>query len=273
MGITIHYTLISNEYEAVLSAILAAEKMARESGYKVEEVAEEVRVCYLKLAMQLRWRSPEDSKRYLEERYGGCREEVLDEVPDEPPWCWIAVNYPMPGYYTYAVPWISREEGRPTRYEGIVVSIPTAEPFTLAFYKLGEYYVCDGSTKTQPFTVDEVKPNLEYHKWICRLLRMLRERGGWWSFYVSDEGEYYETLDESKLLKNFEVSSKMIFMLANAVDKMFEAEELGGGAQVGGKIDVRSLRKRLEGLYEEDQDDHRSSYQSSLDDFMEVDEG
>ena len=270
MGITIHYTLISNEYEAVLSAILAAEKMARESGYEVEEVAEEARVCYLKLSMQLRWRSPEDSKRYLEERYGGCREEVLDEVPDEPPWCWIAVNYPMPGYYTYAVPWISREEGRPTRYEGIVVSIPTAEPFTLAFYKLGEYYVCDGSTKTQPFTVDEVKPNLEYHKWICRLLRMLRERGGWWSFYVSDEGEYYETLDERRLMESFEVSSRIIYGIASALEEAAEELEVEVEGEVGGKVDVKRLRRSLKELYEEGRG---SSYQSSLDDFMEVDEG
>lgn len=260
MGITIHYTLITRDYNTVVLSILTAKRLAEASRYTIREISENAYVSYSPFTIPLRWRSPEDTKEYLKEVWNGYREEVLIDVPDEPPWPWIKVDYPEPGYYTYATPWILTESGKPTEYEGVEVSIPTAEPFTMAFYRIGEYYVCDSFTKTQAFTVDEVSPNTEFHKWICHLLKILERGGDWWSFYVGDEAEYYYTLDERKIYESFEANSKIIYSIASMLDRY--AERIGGSVEVGGRIDLRRLRKKYEEVL------GRQAYQSSLDEFV-----
>ena len=261
MGITIHYTLITRDYKTVVLSILTAKKLAEESGYAVREISEKAYVSYSPFTLPLKLRSPEYAKEYLREVWRGYREEVLIDVPDEPPWPWIAIDYPEPGYFTYATPWILSRSGKPTIYEGVEVSIPTAEPFTMAFYRIGEYYICDNFTKTQAFTVDEVKPNTQFHKWICRLLKFLEREGDWWSFFVGDEAEYYDTLDESKIVDSYESVARIIYTIAVSLDK--HAEKIGGSVEVGGRIDVRRLRKK----HEEASEDRRA-YQSSLDEFI-----
>lgn len=245
MGITIHYTLITEDCQTVLMAVNAVRESARKMGYDVREVCEEVHISFSKSALPRQWRDSEKTREYLEDVWRGYREGALEEVPEEPPFAWIAVDYPEPGWYTYATPWILGKAGKPSRLEGVMAAVDTAEPFTVAFYKLGRYYICDDFTKTQAFTVDEVGPNTEYHKWICHTLKLLERSGRWWSFRVLDEAEYYDTLDESKIVEGFEAVSKMLYTLTAAMDKL--AEEHGFSVSVGGgKVDVRRLRKKYE---------------------------
>ena len=133
----------------------------------------------------------------------------------------------------------------------------------MVFYKLGRYYVCDGFTKTQAFTADEVGPNTEFHKWICHFLRRLREDGVWWNFYVSDEAGYYETLDESRIIDGFRATNALIYALARELDKAMEEEGLDFVLSIGGRdVDIRGMRKRTEGL------ERSAKRQTTLDDYM-----
>ena len=266
MGITIHYTLITDHYPTVLMSIKLVEEAALRLGYKVERIEEDGYVEYSTFSLKLEWRDPEGTKMYLKERWGGFIETPLQEVPDEPPWPWIAINYPMDGWHTYATPWTLSKKGRPARFEGVVVDCGTAEPFSMVFYKIGRYYVCDGFTKTQAFTVDEVGPNTQFHKWICHVLKKLEKDGVWWNFYVGDEAEYYETLDESKIVDGFQLCNKLIYSLAEQVDKIFEEQGVDIGLSIGGRdVDIRRMRKRAEEL----EGSGRTGRQSVLDEFEE----
>ncbi len=271
MGITIHYTLITDNYETVLMAVNTAREYAVKNQYEIEEVNREVYISYSPIAAPLKWGDPENTKRYLEARWGGYREEILLELPEEPPWPWIVVDYPEKDWYTYATPWILSRRGGDSRLEGVIISIDTAEPFTMAFYNIGGYYVCDGFTKTQAFTTDEVTPNTLFHKWICSLLKYLERSGGWWNFYVHDEAEYYEMMDESKITQSFQALNRMIYSIASALDET--AEENGMRVDVGGgKVDIRGLRKKIGEIYSEDFNSEkiqrrRNLYQSRLDEF------
>jgi len=272
MGITIHYTLITEDYETVLMAIKTAREYALKNQYKVEEINKEVYVSYSQIASPLKWGDPENTKRYLEAKWGGYREEILLQLPEEPPWPWIVVDYPEKGWYTYATPWwMNSKNGEESRLEGVIISIDTAEPFTMAFYNIGGYYVCDDFTKTQAFTADEVTPNTLFHKWICSLLKYLEKNGRWWNFYVHDEAEYYETMDESKITQSFEAVNRLIYGLASALDEV--AEKTGMRVDVGGgKVDIRESRKKIAEIYSEDFNSEktqrqRKPYQSRLDEF------
>lgn len=263
MGVTIHYTLITSSYETVLNSVKSVREYAG-ARYLVEDVKKKAYLTYSILTAPLKEEDLEEVRRYVVKRYGGYREEVLGQVPDEPPWPWIAVDYPRRGFYTYAVPAIDEAGvGRPVECEGVIVSNKYAEPFTATFYKIGGHYVCDGSTKTQPFTVEEVEPNIEFHKWVCHVLYILGEGGGWRSFYVSDEAGYWESFSEERILESFKQSSMFIYMFAGLVDKVVEG--VGGAVKVGGRIDVRGMRKTYEEVYGGSQRIGRR--QTSLDEF------
>jgi len=104
MGITIYYTLITGHYPTVLMSIKLAEEAGLRQGYRVERVANDGYVEYSIFSLRLEWRGLEEAKGYLKERWGGFVEGPLQEVPDDPPWPWIAANHPMNGWYTYATP-------------------------------------------------------------------------------------------------------------------------------------------------------------------------
>ena len=266
MGITIHYTLITDHYPTVLMSIKLTKETGLSQGYRVEDIEEGGYVEYSKFSLGLEWIEPEETKRYLEERWGGFIETPLQEVPDDPPWPWITVNYPFEGWYTYAIPWTLSKRGKPTKFEGVIVDCGTAEPFSMVFYKLGRYYVCDGFTKTQAFTVDEVGPNTQFHKWICHVLKKLERDGRWWNFYVNDEAEYYETLDESKIVDSFQVCNILIYSLAEQVDKIFEEQGVDVGLSIGGRdVDIRKMRKKAEEI----ERSSRPSRQTLLDEFRD----
>jgi len=266
MGITIHYTLITDHYPTVLMSIKLTKETGLSQGYRVEDIEEGGYVEYSKFSLGLEWIEPEETKRYLEERWGGFIETPLQEVPDDPPWPWIAVNYPFEGWYTYAIPWTLSKRGKPTKFEGVIVDCGTAEPFSMVFYKLGRYYVCDGFTKTQAFTVDEVGPNTQFHKWICHVLKKLERDGRWWNFYVNDEAEYYETLDESKIVDSFQQCNMLIYSFAEQVDKIFEERGVDVGLSIGGRdVDIRKMRKKAEEVGRSS----RPSRQTLLDEFRD----
>ena len=278
MGITIHYTLITDDLETVMASIKITKELAMKNGYDVEEVDRDVGVCYSPFSMRMDWRNPEGTKEYLKECWKGYREEVLEVVPDEPPWPWIAIDYPEKGWYTYATPWILYDnKSRPSRLQGVVVTIDTAEPFYMCYYTIGKYYICNNFTKTQAFVTNEVEPNTLYHKWICHLLKYLERNGRWWNFYVADESEYYYTLDESKITESFQKVNSILYTLASIIDEV--AEKLGGEVSIGGgNVDIRKMRKNIEEVYREDyevDEKPRRPYQSTLDEFINrrVDEG
>jgi hypothetical protein len=257
MGITIHYTLITDDFETALMCIRLAEESALKSGYRVERIERDGYVKYLPICMWID-KDVESTKSYLRERWGGYREKSLTTVPEEPPWAWLAEDFPRKGYYSYATPsFLSREDLHraslwspifdltPVRLEGVVVDCGTAETFKMVFYKLGEFYICDGFTKTQPFTVDEVEPNIRFHKWICHLLRAVRD-GRWWNFYVSDEAEYYETLDESKIVNSFQVCGMLIYAIASELVKASQEHGMDFDVTVGGKVSIKKMMEKVE---------------------------
>ena len=129
---------------------------------------------------------------------------------------------------------------------------------------------CDPATVSQPFTMDEVKPNIRYHKWICGTLqKIVHSSLLWWHTYVSDEGDYYETFDESKLREAFAATGRMIYMFAAALDEALEKADARFSISVGGKVDVRELRKKGEELRgEAEAGELPESRQTTLDEFL-----
>jgi len=127
----------------------------------------------------------------------------------------------------------------------IVDGCASAGRFTLIFRKCGRYYTSSYSTKTQPFTADEVEPNLRWHKWVCTLLKKL-ERLKWRSFYVHDGAGYYDTWDESKIIKEFQLHAQFFYKFMTTYDEMAEKQGLYTLFILGGRrvLDVRRLRKR-----------------------------
>jgi hypothetical protein len=292
MGVTIHYTLITRDPATVLQALMTVAEEAKRGGYEYEEISTEGRVLYMRNIMPLRdTRDFKEVLDYLEEKYGGFRalDEPLDEFPEDPPFAFVVLGYPDQDSFMYAIPWLSlptygsyardRIEGVPTSVEGVIVYPPqvgdkyTAESFDLLFYKVGRWYICNGFCKTQPFTMDEVEPNIRYHKWICGALQRIVDSSPlWWHTYVSDEGDYYETLDESKLREAFAATGRMIYMFAAALDEALEKADARFSVSVGGgKINIRKLRKKA-GEHEEgaeaEEEEYGYSRQTTLDEFL-----
>jgi hypothetical protein len=270
MGVTIHYTFITRDPATVIRACRTVAEEAGRAGYRCEEVSSEGRALYMRSIIPLHdiggFKEVKEVLDYLRERFGGFRalDEPLDGLPEDPPFAFIVLSYPDEDSFMYATPWLSlptyrsydRAEGAPTSVEGIMVYPPqvddryTAESLDILFYKIGRWYICSGFCKTQPFTADELEPNIAYHKWICDVLRKIIDVSVlWYHAYVHDEGNYYETLNELKLREAFTSSSVAIYMLANALDKALEEEDANYTVSVGGdKVDVRRLRKRAEEL-------------------------
>jgi hypothetical protein len=288
MGVTIHYTFITRDPATVIRACRTVVEEAGRAGYRCEEVSSEGRVLYMRNIMPLH--DVGDFKEvldYLRERFGGFRalDEPLDKLPEDPPFAFVVLGYPDQDSFMYAIPWLSlptygsyardRIEGVPTSVEGVIVYPPkiddkyTAESLDILFYKVGRWYICNGFCKTQPFTMDEVEPNIRYHKWICGALQRIVDSSLlWWHTYVHDEAGYYQSFDESKLREAFAATSRMIYMLAAALDETLEKADANYTISVGGdKIDIRKLRKKGEELRGE-ASEHPESRQTTLDEFL-----
>lgn len=224
MGISIHYTLITSDPLTVVHSVNMVKHFAKPK-YRTVPVADSGTLLMEKIIIP-------DSlcaglEDYLKKRYGGFRSELIN-VPEEPPFAYLIRTHDG---YTYGYPSfkLKRLKGRQVKLEGVAVRIPSAEDFRLAFYKVGRYYICDDSTKTQPFQYDEVEANIRFHIWICKTLKSLETTGKWWHYYISDEGGYYESGDEKKLMENFELSASIIWSLASGLKKAGCDVEVGKG--------------------------------------------
>jgi len=286
MGVTIHYTLITCDPATVCNACRIAVEEATRAGYRCEEVSTEGRVLYMRNIMPLRdTRDFKEVLDYLEEKYGGFRalDEPLDEFPEDPPFAFVVLGYPDQDSFMYAIPWLSLptygsyvREGVPTSVEGVIVYPPkiddeyTAESLNILFYKVGRWYICNGFCKTQPFKANELEPNVAYHKWVCGVLRKVIDISMfWYHTYVHDEAGYYQSFDESKLREAFTSMSIAVYMFATALDKMLEKADANYTVSVGGKVDVRKLRKKGEELRgEAEAGELPESRQTTLDEFL-----
>ena len=292
MGVTIHYTLITCDPATVCNACRITVEEAVRAGYGYEVVRDQRYVFYVKSMLPLRDRR--DLKgvlEWLEGAFGGFRaadarfDMPVDDAPREPPFAVVLLSYPDEGSFTYMTPLLIQHKSEErlgdiqAEVQGVIVHPPqagdkyTAESFDLLFYKIGRWYICRGSVKTQPFTMDEVEPNIQYHKWICGVLRKVIDASPlWWHTYVSDEGDYYETLDESRLREAFTATNILLYMLAAALDEALEKADARFSVSVGGKVDVRELRKKAseheEGA-EAEEEEYGYSRQTNLDEFSE----
>jgi len=260
MGITIHYTFITWDPVTVANTVKIVVEEAEKAGYRYESIAEDTRAFYLRSILPLHdVKDFRGSLEYLEERYGGFRavDEPLDEFPENPPFPYIVLDYPEDNSYMYAVPWVSwpRRDcryGVPARIEGVIVDPPmvsgkpTAESFAVLFYKINRWYMCNGFCKTQPFTAEEVEPNIGYHRWICSVLRRVADSSMfWYHAYVYDEAKYYETMDLSVLERSFEVSSVFIWALGSMLQDVADRMGSGLSVDVGGVHSVKKMKRRL----------------------------
>jgi hypothetical protein len=290
MGVTIRYTLITCDPATVCNACRITVEEAARAGYGYEMVQDQRYVFYVKSMLPLRDRK--DLKgvlEWLEDAFGGFRaadarfDMPVDDAPRGPPFAVVLLSYPDEGSFTYMTPLLIQHKSEErlgdiqAEVQGVIVHPPqagdryTAESFDLLFYKIGRWYICRGSVKTQPFTMDEVEPNIRYHKWICGVLRKVVDSSPlWWHTYVSDEGDYYEALDESKLREAFTATNILLYMLAAALDEALEKADANYTISVGGdKIDIRKLRKRGEELRgEAEEEEYGYSRQTTLDEFL-----
>jgi len=139
-------------------------------------------------------------------------------------------------------------------------------PLKIFFWKLGNYYVCSNSVKTQPFTIEEVQPNLRYHKWICMVLKRL-EKLPWWKFYVGDDSGYYDTMDEQKLRESFEATSKIIWAVSSAIQEAIDKARLPWRGMIGGRYDIKEMRDKLKRYGGQTRVEDHDDRQTRLDDF------
>lgn len=239
MGVTVHYRLIADDLKVVVAALRVVRREAEKAGYRYAELRDEG-VAFMEVMPLLGDRR--STAEWLRRAWGGYAKERFEDVPEKPPFAWLEGDWYATPSFTWR--WAADRtgfEGKRVKGEGIIVYCETAESFNLFFWKLGKYHVCSSFTKTQPLTVDEVEANIQYHKWVCGILRRIKKLP-WWNFYVHDEAGYYESLDEEKLAENFEAGSKIIWEIASAIQDAADRAEPPVRSLVGGRHGVKKLR-------------------------------
>jgi hypothetical protein len=285
LGITIHYTFITWDPLTVANTVRMIAEEAGKAGYGYERVAEDTWAFYAKTIVPIH--DVKDFKgtlEYLAERYGGFRavDRPIDEFPENPPFPYVVLDYPEDDSYMYATPWVSwprrdYEYGVPTKIEGVIVDPPmvggkpTAESFAILFYKIGRYYICNGFCKTQPFVMEEVQPNIEYHVWICSVLRRIADSSIlWYHVYVHDEAGYYETMNVSTIQESFAASSRFIWAFGSAIQDIVDKIDSNLSVEVAGTHSVKEMKRKLKETYVEDAEEpeeHGYERQTTLDEF------
>ena len=139
-------------------------------------------------------------------------------------------------FYAYATPFIhSNLKGQfRSVVKGVVVDNGVCEPFNLLFVKIGGEWFLHDSTKTQPFSNDEVRECVRFHTFICECLKRLQRVGGW-RWYIHDEGDFYQTGDLKTLLKNYSILGLMIYATASEFKKAAEKMGLQVDVEMGGR--------------------------------------
>jgi len=264
MGITIHYRMVADDLKTVVAALKIVKEEAQRAGYEYKEFEDEGVATMDTLPVV----GDRDSMiEWLNEAWGGYREEVLSEVPDEPPFAWIhGGRCGIPFFWHKEVAERCGIQGKPVKGHGVIVYCDTAEPFKIFFWKLGNYYISSNFTKTQPFTAEEVQPNLRYHKWICMVLKRV-EKLPWWRFYVGDESGYYDSMDEEKLRESFEATSKIIWAVSSAIQEAIDKAGLPWRGVVGGRHDIKEMRDKLRRYGGQTRVENHDDRQTRLDDF------
>ena len=264
MGITIHYRMIADDLKTVVAALKIVREEAEKAGYRYAEVEDEG-IVFMDVSPVIK--SRESAAEWLKEAWGGYAERRFDEVPEEPPFTWLEEDkYGTPFFIWKKVADRCGFKGKPVEGEGIIVYCDTAEPFKPFFWKLGNYYVCNNSVKTQPFTIEEVQPNLRYHKWICMVLKRV-EKLPWWRFYVGDDSGYYDSMDEERLRESFEATSRIIWAVSSAIQEAIDKAGLPWRGVIGGRYDIKEMRDRLKRYGGQTRVEDHDDRQTRLDDF------
>jgi len=103
--------------------------------------------------------------------------------------------------------------------KGFVDTPETTESFVLVFARLdGRWYAKD-YIKTQAFSDEEAEPNSFIHMLICDFLKEV-EKQGLAEVRVYDEGDYYETEDVRVLLRAYGATYEVIRKLVEALERM-----------------------------------------------------
>ena len=236
MGITIHYTAIASDYDKLSELIYGVSVIAKVAGYPVSRIKMNCKLTTSGICME---RLDKDVESYLNSKWLKVIYAPVDE------WHKYIEPYgfidPSGCYGSWSVIYNNKYRYRnaiPSRIEGVIVSNPTSESFNFTWYKLGRYWVLDNFTKTQPFSIDEVKPNIRFHKFISSILKYIKERReeyGIIKLYVYDEGGYYNTGDIQKLIENFDLNYQLIEAFAKALNKI--GWKYGFRAEIGGRGD------------------------------------
>jgi len=235
MGITIHYSGLTKNLNTIniLADILT--NRAREEGYQAEVVNSKgyIALSIICFGDHLHY---EELREWFSEKYLRALEIPMEKWPEivKPvgfidkkrncygAWDWIWSN---PERYRYKYP---------SRIKGVVVSNPTSESFNFLWYRVGNYWLMSEFTKTQPFSLKEVKPNIKFHKFICDFLRIVKESSGLLKFYVFDEGGYWDSQDLSTLVSNFDANYELIAKIAGMLTEM--GKDYGFSVKTGKKL-------------------------------------
>ena len=216
MGVTIHYLMIARE-GAVGKLNEKAMKFFKRF-YSVSPIDDEGEISISRICFDPKYFDYKDVNRYLYERYLAVITALIDEWSKyvKP----VGFMDPDKGCFGY---WewnkeIKAENKVSSVIKGMVVENPTSEAFNFLWYKVGDYWVLNDSTKTQPFKLSEYEENTSFHVVINAFLKFIVEKKkeyGILKFHVVDEGEYYNTGSLDKLIQNFGVNLILIDMLVN----------------------------------------------------------
>lgn len=226
VGITIHYDLIGKEV-VVSDAIKKTSHVAEKLGYTVRKKEEPITVYYSVVPVSFNLLA--NARRKFEEGWGGYLDKELTKVPDTPPWAWISKS-DADTYLCGQPDWLWREladrrdiQGREVARKGIQIENGYCT-FRLAFYNLGEHFICNDFTKTQIMSKKAVKTNLLFHDFICKWLKKLQTDYRWFGFFVGDEGQYFDSWDIKQLARNHLENATFIDVEGRKLIKSLERE-------------------------------------------------
>jgi hypothetical protein len=264
MGITIHYLLISKSKKQVEKALNIAKFLAKKLGYEYIEYEEEGYVDFSWFGSpvsaynsyknpKMEWRKVNRrSLKYLKELYGVEPLKVDNKIStnelDKPRGVYyytkdFAYSFDLNAkniklvyvdHFVYARLDFNRKDyyetppnAYPSIQKGIKINTETTETFDIGFFEFKKYYICDNFCKTQPFTNEEVIPNIKHHINFCSILETIEPLMDYVRIY--DEGEYYKTHDINKLIMNFGLLKDTIWNLAlNLTEKLNITGTIGG---------------------------------------------
>jgi len=138
-------------------------------------------------------------------------------------------------FFAWAYPFVplTLKGDFPTRIKGVIVRNGVCESFKFLFAKIGNEWLLDDSTKTQPFKYGEEKECAKFHIFICECLRKLKKIGGL-KWRIHDEGQFYQTRNIEVLMKNYGVLGMLIYGVASELKKA--AQEAFGDIPIDIKI-------------------------------------